>query len=68
MSINALEDTVYSSYSYNTGTMLERYFNTYIFDKKSQVTNISFYHDANGTKKTIKTLGMLCPTTTSDIH
>ena len=68
MSINALEDTIYSSYSYNTGTMLERYFTTYIFDKKSQVTNVSFYHDANGTKKTIKTLGMLCPTSTSDIH
>ncbi len=74
MSISSLEDTIYSPYSlnssgtgYNTGNMLERYFTTYLFDKKSQVTSAVFHHDANGTQKHIKTLAMLCPTTTSDI-
>ena len=75
MNVESITDTIYSTYSYDssedtgydTDDMLERYFTSYIFDKKSQVTGVLFYHDANGTTKTIKSLGMLCPTTTTDI-
>lgn len=67
MQVSTQEDTIYSPSSYNTGTMLERYFQTYIFDKKSQVTSVFFEHEANGSTITIKSLGMLCPTTTSEI-
>ena len=74
MTVHALENTIYSTSSlnanhtgYDTSGILARYFTTYLFDKKSQVTSVSFFHNANGTKKTIKTFGMVCPTTTADI-
>lgn len=74
MAVSGSENTLYSPYSlksdysgYDTGDMLERYFTSYIFDKNSQVMGISFYHNANGTVKTITTFGMVCPTTTVDI-
>lgn len=74
MSVSAVEDAVYSPASlnasgtgYDTGDILERYFTTYLFDKNSQVTHVSFYHDADGTSKYIETFGMVCPTTTYDV-
>ncbi len=74
MNVSQQQDTLYSTYSltsthtgYNTADILNRYFSTYIFDKKSQVTSVSFFHNANGVSKHIKSLGMLCPTTLSDI-
>lgn len=74
MAVSGSENTLYSPYSlksdysgYDTGDMLERYFTSYIFDKNSQVMGISFYHNANGTVKTITTFGMVCPATTVDI-
>lgn len=74
MDISSMEDTLYSTYSlnssgdgYNTANILARYFTPYQFDKKSQVKSATFYHDADGTVKTIRTFGMLCPTTTADI-
>lgn len=67
MDVSSQEDVIYSNNSYDTGKMLERYFQTYIFDKKSQVTSVIFHHNADGETITIKSLGMLCPTTTADI-
>lgn len=74
MEISGTKDVLYSTYSlnssgdgYNTANILARYFTSYLFDKKSQVKSATFYHDADGTVKTIRTFGMLCPTTTADI-
>lgn len=74
MDVISKEDTLYSTYSlnssgngYTTSNILARYFTSYIFDKKSQVMSATFYHDADGTSKSIKSFGMLCPTTTADI-
>lgn len=68
MTVNSVEDVIHSSYSYGAANILKRYFETYLYDKKSQVTTVIFYHNANGTRKTIKSLGMICPTTTADIE
>ncbi len=67
MSVSSAEDTICAPYSYKAADILARYFETYMSDKKSQVINVIFHHDANGTRKTIKILGMVCPTTTDYI-
>lgn len=75
MEVDSITDTIYSTYSYDfsddtgydTGDILERYLTSYLFDKKSQVTGVLFYHDANGTTKSIQSFGMLCPTTVNEI-
>lgn len=68
VAVSSKEDIVYSQYSYGAANILSRYLNTYAFNKSAQVVNVFFYHNADGTRKNIKSFGMLCPTTTSDIH
>lgn len=68
MAVSAVKDLVSSNNGYGAKAILERYFQTYLYDKNSQITNVSFYHNANGTRKTIDVIGMTCPTTTADIH
>lgn len=78
LSVNAIQDTVYSPFSlwtdfcdnyyYDMSSILSRYFSTYQFDKKSQITHVAFFHNANGPKKIIEMLGMVCPTTTNDVY
>ena len=75
MAVSQQQDTLYSPYSLNgghtgyvTADILDRFLQTYFFDKKSQVVSAGFYHDANGTNYSIKTLWMLCPTTLTDIY
>lgn len=68
MAVSAVKDLVSSNNGYGANAILKRYFQTYLYDKNSQITNVSFYHSANGTKKSIKLLSMLCPTTTTDIR
>lgn len=68
MAVSAIKDLVSSSNDYGAANILKRYFQTYLYDKNSQITNVLFYHSANGTKKSIKLLSMICPTTTTDIR
>ena len=75
MSVSQQQDTLYSTYSLNsahtgyvTADMLDIFLSTSTFNKRSQVSSVSFYHNANGTYKYVKTLGMLCPTTLSAIY
>lgn len=68
MAISAVKDLVCSSNGYGAANILKRYFQTYLCDKQSQITNVAFYHNANGKSKTIDVIGMTCPTTTADIH
>lgn len=73
--IDPIKNIIYSPYSYdsrekqgyNTADILDRYFTSYLVDKKSQVTGVIFYHRENDERKEIISIGMVCPTTTSDI-
>lgn len=68
MAVSAVKDLVSSNNGYGAANLLKQYFQTYLYNKKSQITNVMFYHNANGTRKTIDVIGMTCPTTTADIH
>lgn len=68
MAVSAVKDLVCSSNGYGAANLLKQYFQTYLYNKNSQITNVIFYHNAKGTRKTIDVIGMTCPTTTADIH
>ena len=78
MTINSIQDSIYSpcslltdycdNYYYDVSSILGRFLSTAQFDKKSQVTSVCFFHNANGTKKIIKTMGMLCPISTAEVY